>query len=139
MHPLFLLTNESLEKDYQALVRELGFGAAVPVDETAAIANNYNDFYLPWALSKGLEVRGGGTRHVERERRVGSLYSKHTLVAPIKTIEVIACLCHVHDHLHIYFPLKGSHWYVAGLAYPRRHPLDGFLPGSRYPMVDSAD
>lgn len=56
VHPIFLLTDSSLEDEYTALVEEIGFGAVVAVDETNAAANNYNDDYLPRALADGLEV-----------------------------------------------------------------------------------
>lgn len=57
MHPIFLLTNATLLEAYQALVGEIGFGAVVAFDEDEAIAESYNDFYLPWAMATGLEVQ----------------------------------------------------------------------------------
>lgn len=56
VHPIFLLTNASLYEEYRALVQEIGFGAVVAVDEDDALADNYNDNYLPYALERGLEV-----------------------------------------------------------------------------------
>lgn len=71
VHPLFLVTDESLDAQYQALVGEIGFGAAESIDAADALASNYNADYLPRALMDGLEVRvilapvrrnGGGVR-----------------------------------------------------------------------------
>lgn len=56
VHPVFLLTDASLEDEYRALVGEIGFGAVVPVDQAAAVATNYNGDYLPKAMMDGLEV-----------------------------------------------------------------------------------
>lgn len=56
VHPVFLLTNTSLEEDYRALVGEIGFGAVAAVDPADAIAANYNDDYLPQAMRDGLEA-----------------------------------------------------------------------------------
>ncbi|CAM9750475.1 unnamed protein product, partial [Ectocarpus sp. 4 AP-2014] len=56
VHPIFLLTDSSLEDAYTALVEEIGFGAVVAVNETNAAANNYNEDYLPRALADGLEA-----------------------------------------------------------------------------------
>lgn len=56
VHPLFLLTDASLYSEYEALVREIGFGGVVALDQDDAMANNYNDRYLPAALWEGLEV-----------------------------------------------------------------------------------
>lgn len=67
VHPVFLLTDSSLEDEYRALVGEIGFGAVVAVDQTAAAAENYNDDYLPKAMMDGLEV--GSRQRVERPGR----------------------------------------------------------------------
>lgn len=56
VHPVFLLTNPSLEDEYRALVGEIGFGAVVALNLADAIASNYNDDYLPGAMTDGLEV-----------------------------------------------------------------------------------
>lgn len=56
VHPLFLLTDGSLDDAYQALVLEIGFGAAVAFDESDANLANNNDDYLPQAVVDGLEV-----------------------------------------------------------------------------------
>lgn len=56
VHPIFLLTDSSLEDEYRALVGEMGFGAVVAVNLTDAIASSYNDNYLPQAMADGLEV-----------------------------------------------------------------------------------
>lgn len=56
VHPVFLLTDASLEDEYRALIGEIGFGAVVAVDQAAAAATNYNDDYLPKAMMDGLEV-----------------------------------------------------------------------------------
>lgn len=55
VHPVFIVTNESLESEYEALVRQLGFGAVVAVDEEAEIASN-NYYYLLGTLMDGIEV-----------------------------------------------------------------------------------
>lgn len=46
VHPLFLLTDPSLEDEYRALVGEIGFGAVAAVNQTEALAANYNHDYL---------------------------------------------------------------------------------------------
>jgi len=56
VHPVFLLTNSSLEEDYRALVGEIGFGAVAAVDPVDAVAANYNDDYLPQAMRHGLDA-----------------------------------------------------------------------------------
>ncbi|CAM9344130.1 unnamed protein product, partial [Hapterophycus canaliculatus] len=56
VHPLFLLTDPSLEDEYRALVGEIGFGAVVAVDQTEATATNYNDAYISQAMRDGLEA-----------------------------------------------------------------------------------
>lgn len=56
VHPAFLLLNETAHVEYQALVQALGFGAATVVDEEAALAHNYYDFYIPRAFVDALEV-----------------------------------------------------------------------------------
>lgn len=56
VHPVFILTDSSLEDEYRALVGEIGFGAVVAVDQTTAAAANYNDDYLLKAMMDGLEV-----------------------------------------------------------------------------------
>lgn len=56
VHPIFLLTDSSLEDEYRALVGEIGFGAVAAVNLAAAVASNYNDDYLPQAMVDGLEV-----------------------------------------------------------------------------------
>lgn len=56
VHPVFLLTDTSLENDYRALIGEIGFGTVAAVDPADAVATNYNDDYLPQALKDGLEA-----------------------------------------------------------------------------------
>lgn len=59
VHPLFLLTDASLEDEYRALVGKIGFGTVAPVNQTEANATGYNDEYLSKALRVGLEVQCG--------------------------------------------------------------------------------
>ena len=56
VHPVFLLTDEALTEAYGALVAEIGFGAAVAFDSEKAIAESFNDHFLPRALADGLKV-----------------------------------------------------------------------------------
>ena len=74
VHPVFLLTNTTLEGDYRALVGEIGFGAVAAVDPADAVAANYNDDYLPRAMRDGLEVRSH-MYHSNRCRRGDKSFS----------------------------------------------------------------